>query len=168
MKRFIVVIIILLLLASIYITNQSTEIVGNAGNVFQQVLNPIHRVLYKGFGSIQNGLDRLFGAQGIRSEYEELKKENAKLKEELMILENLKARQDFLQGEYALMQSSKSHLIQANVTGKDPGNYFTRFKIDCGEEEGVRVGDVVVCGLMLDEEIVLQGLVGKVIQTGPH
>lgn len=48
--------------------------------------------------------------------------------------------------------------VGARVIGKDPGNWYSVFLIDKGEEDGIEVNMVVMAG---------NGLVGRIVEVGP-
>ena len=59
-------------------------------------------------------------------------------------------------------------MIPAQVAGKEPGNWFNRFTIDKGSNDGIEKGDTVIQAVEVDEEIVLEGVVGRVVEVGDN
>lgn len=93
--------------------------------------------------------------------------ENARLKEEIAALteENTLLQQD----KYELNrlrdlveldeQYASYHKVGARIIGRDPGNWYSAFIIDKGEEEGLDTDMNVIAG---------GGLVGRITAVGPN
>jgi rod shape-determining protein MreC len=90
--------------------------------------------------------------QGLRRTIEELKGENNLLKEQ-----GAQARR--LQAMLEYKESSPYQLVAAEVIGREPSHWFNSVIINKGEAEGIRVDMGVITP---------QGVVGKVIKTGPR
>ncbi|NLK43960.1 MAG: rod shape-determining protein MreC, partial [Tissierellia bacterium] len=104
-----------------------------------------------------------------------LKEENEMLKERISLLEeenrnylNIIGKTDYLRNEVRLLENTKYNLIEAQVTGKEPGNWFHRITIDKGIEDGVEKGNTVVQGIQIDQNTVIEGIVGRVIDVGDN
>lgn len=91
--------------------------------------------------------------EALRERIDELTQENDRLVEERFELIELRSLLD-LDSEY-----EEYDKIGARVTGKDPGNWYSVFIIDKGEEDGIKEGMNVIAGA---------GLVGLVTKTGPN
>ena len=167
-KKLFFIFVFLLCFGLMFISGRKIKAVETGESAIQKVFGPVNGIFYKGYTWIQGGISSLLGTGEMRKEYNSLKEENAKLREQVALLENLKAQQSFLEGEYMLMTRYKEHLIGANVTAKGAGNLFIRFTIDKGEDDGIKVGDIVIQGIKISEETVLQGVVGKIIETGSN
>lgn len=83
---------------------------------------------------------------------EELKGENNLLREQGALAERLQVMLDY-------KKSSPHQLIAAEVIGREPSHWFKSIIINRGESEGIRVDMGVITP---------QGIVGKVIKTGPR
>ena len=95
-----------------------------------------------------------------------LLEENARLKEELaeLVEENTLLMQDKyelnkLRELFSLDEEYASyHKVGARIIGRDPGNWYSAFVVDKGEEDGIAVDMNVIAG---------GGLVGRVTSIGP-
>lgn len=119
----------------------------------------------------QQGISRLGSWFSGRSEelvqIRKLLEENARLKEEIAALteENTLLQQD----KYELVslrelvslseQYGEYTKVAARIIGRDPGNWFSAFTIDKGEDDGLAVDMNVIAG---------GGLVGRITEVGPH
>lgn len=160
----VVCLLVILIAASFFARQKLAPVEGAATDVASTVSGVFYRVTSAG-GRIFN---RIFGAASMRRENEELKIQNAKLKEELMLLQNLKVNESVINAQYALQKKLKSSAIEAHVTGMDPGTAFVRFTVNRGAKDGVSVGDIVIMGSGVGEDVVLSALVGRVISVGTH
>lgn len=91
--------------------------------------------------------------EALKSRIDELTQENDRLVENRFELIELRTLMD-LDAEY-----EEYDKIGARVTGKDPGNWYSVFIIDKGEDDGIKEGMNVIAGA---------GLVGLVTRTGPN
>ncbi len=89
----------------------------------------------------------------LKSQVDELTQENDRLVENRFELIELRSLLD-LDSEY-----DEYEKVGARVTGKDPGNWYSVFIIDKGEDDGIKEGMNVIAGA---------GLVGIVTKTGPN
>lgn len=119
----------------------------------------------------QQGISRLGGWFSGRSEelvqIRTLLEENARLKEQIAALteENTLLQQD----KYELVslrelvslseQYGEYTKVAARIIGRDPGNWFSAFTIDKGEDDGLAVDMNVIAG---------GGLVGRITEAGPN
>lgn len=104
-----------------------------------------------------------------------LKRENEELKERISFLEdenrkflNLIGKTDYLKNEYKLLDTSNFNLIEAQIVGKEPGNWFNRFTIDKGIKDNIKKGDTVIQGVEIEQNIIIEGIVGRVIDVGDN
>lgn len=160
----VVLLIVVLIAASFFARDKLTPTEGAATDAASTVSGVFYRITSAG-GRVFN---RIFGAGSMRRENEELKVQNAKLKEELMLLQNLKVNESAINAQYALREKLKASAMEANVTGMDPGSAFVRFTVNRGVKDGVSVGDIVIMGSGVGEDVVLSALVGRVISVGAH
>ncbi len=91
--------------------------------------------------------------QALKKQVDELTQENDRLVENKFELIELRSLME-LDSEY-----EEYDKIGARVTGKDPGNWYSVFIIDKGEDDGIKEGMNVIAGA---------GLVGIVTKTGPN
>ncbi len=167
-NRMIVTLIAIILIVIIGVTNSErlklTAIESFLGNVFtpvQKFMFSIGRNVSDFFASIKNISD-------LMEENKELKLKVAKLEEENRRYEDLIGRSEYLINEKKLLESTNYKLIAAQVTGKEPGNWFKRFTIDKGSKDGVEKGDTVIQAVEIDGEVVLEGVVGRIVEVGDN
>ena len=137
-------------------------------NILGKFITPVQNV----FSSMSNGIsDGLYSVKDVFT----LKRENTKLKEEVIELrdqvkkqEIVISRKDFLRKEYELIQNTKYNLVKAEVVGKDPGNWFEKFIINKGTNDGIKKGDIIVQGSEVEKNVVVEGLVGRVVAVGDN
>ena len=66
------------------------------------------------------------------------------------------------------MKNTNYSLIPAQVIGKEPGNWFDRFIIDKGSKDGVKKGDTVIQATETEDNIIQEGIVGRVVEVGDN
>ena len=167
-NRMIVSLIAIILIVIIGVTNSERlkltameRFLGNAFSPIQKFIFSIGRNVYEFFGSIKN-------ISNLMEENEELKLKVAKLEEENRRYEDLIGKSEYIINEKKLLESTNYKLIPAQVAGKEPGNWFNRFTIDKGSNDGIEKGDTVIQTVEVDEEIVLEGVVGRVVEVGDN
>lgn len=104
-----------------------------------------------------------------------IKRENNKLLEEIIKLEkenreyeDIIGKKDFLRRENELSKVTDFNLLESQITGKEPGNWFDRFTIDKGSKDGVKKGDTVVQAIEIEQGIIVEGIVGRVADVSPN
>jgi len=104
-----------------------------------------------------------------------MKKENVALKGEVAQLrsqnrkyENIINQSSYLKNEAVLRENTKYDLVNAQIIGKDPGNWFDRFIIDKGSKDGIKKNDPVIQAIEVEDEIIEEGLVGRVTEVGEN
>ena len=121
---------------------------------------PLERGLNRIGVRFSKRLDEFKSLKSVMEENEALKEENAALRQEKNNLAQDKYELSELRELYDLDDRfSDYEKIGARVIGKDPGNWFSVFLIDKGEEDGIAVDMNVVAG---------SGLVGIVTEVGPN
>jgi len=90
--------------------------------------------------------------EALRNEIAELKGDNNRLREEVILTERLKALLDY-------KMHSRLDLLTASIVGRQASQWFDTITINKGGRDGVKID----MGVLVPE-----GIVGKVIQTGPH
>jgi len=110
----------------------------------------------KGIGGVWYGYINLVNVhrenQQLRAEIAQLRGENNLLKEEGALAERLQAILEF-------KQSVPFSLVAASVVGRDPTHWYQTILVNKGASDGVKVDMGVITP---------EGVVGKVIKTGPH
>ena len=85
---------------------------------------------------------------------------------QIMEMENIIFKELYLKSEYELLQNTQKKLKAANVIAKDPGNVFTRFVIDKGSADNVKIGDIILQGYFDENSKVIEAVLGKVTEVG--
>lgn len=83
-------------------------------------------------------------------------------------LNSLIGKTDYLKKEEELLKQSNYSFIKARVSAKEPGNWYDKFTINKGYNEGIHKDDTVIAAIELEGDIYQEGLVGKVLDVGPH
>lgn len=118
---------------------------------------PVQRVVSDASQSVADTLSHLFRGGRIARENEDLRAENAALREQLVDHERYKAENERLRAYLDIKeQSPELEFAPAQVIGRDTADRFFSFTIDSGELDGVKVGDPVITA---------EGLVGFVQRT---
>ncbi len=151
-------IIVILLIISIAFTFKGRTRPSTFGTVVGSAVTPIQKVFYKTGEFFKGTFSTLFELKELKNKNQLLSEEVARLKEEnrklyQMALENKRLRSilDFVE------TNTNFKYIGAEITGKDPGNWFDVFTIDKGLKNGIEANDPVITG---------EGLVGRVIEVG--
>jgi rod shape-determining protein MreC len=133
--------------------------------------------LAQGLRNIQFGLGDL---QRLRRENAELQAEVARLRSLVIGLKEAENENRLLRDQLGFSQANPTYdLLPAQVIGRDPDNFIQTLTIDKGTRDGVREGKVVVAAGRVSvsaesglsngvEQMVVQGLVGRVIEAGPN
>lgn len=102
----------------------------------------------------------------LNKENQQLKEKIAELEEDNRRFEDIIGKTDYLKKEDALLKNTNFNLIESQIVGKEPGNWFDRFTIDKGTDDGVKKGDTVIQGIELEQGVVVEGIVGRVVDVG--
>ncbi len=151
-------IIVLLLIIAITATFKGRTRPSAFGSVVGSAITPVQKVFYKAGEFFKNSFSTLFELKELKNKNKLLTEEVARLRDEnrklyQMALENKRLR-DILN----FVEANKEYkYIGAEITGKDPGNWFDMFTIDKGSKHGIEANDPVITG---------EGLVGRVIEVG--
>lgn len=135
--------------------------VGNIISPVQRVVFSIGRNVSDFFGSIKD----IFS---LKKENERLELKILELEDENRRYEDLIGKSEYLVNEKELLDKTNYNLITAQVIGKDPSNWFNRFTVDKGMNDGVNNGDTVVQAVILDGEVVQEGIIGRVTEVGDN
>lgn len=130
------------------------------------ILAPAQNFFYSISYTISDTLHSIGSVSYVKQENEELKKQLAFLEENNRILSNVIAKENYLKNEYELSKNGKHKYIKTEIIAKDPGNWFNNFTINKGSNDGIKYNDMVVLGAEMEEDVVVSGLVGRVIEVG--
>lgn len=108
------------------------------------------------------------GISKLKDENEILKENVIKLEDENRNLLNIIGKTDYLKKEANLLKETNFNLIESQIVGKEPGNWFDRFTIDKGLKDGIKKGDTVIQGIEIEDNTISEGLIGRVVDVGPN
>lgn len=167
-ERMMVTGVAIILIVLIGVT--STERISLTGpeKIIGNLLTPVGRVTNSIGKNISNFFANIKEIGFLREENEELKKNIAQLEEENREYLNVIGKFDFLKNEVALLKNTEYNLVPAQIVGKEPNNWFDRFTIDKGSNDGLKKGDTVIQGVEIEQNIIIEGIVGRVIDVGPN
>lgn len=167
-ERMIVVAIAIILLIVIGQTSKERVSLSGLERLTGNILSP----LTGGVASAREGISGFFSSIGdtfkAREENELLRDEITKLQAENRDLLNIIGKTDYLKNELELERATELDLIKGKVIGKEPGNWFDRFTINLGLDDGVIKGSTVVQGVEVEQQLYQEGIVGRVVDVGDN
>ncbi|MBO4324124.1 MAG: rod shape-determining protein MreC [Lachnospiraceae bacterium] len=136
-------------------------------NVFDPIrarLNSFVIPLQKGIttigASINNTVDNFEKVEELQKQIEELKQENDRISREKQSMEQSLYDLERLKQLLALSENYKNYsTVAANIIAKDSSGYYSRFTLDKGSRDGIKVDMNVIAG---------SGLVGIITEVGPN
>lgn len=160
-ERFIITIIIIVLMFFIGFTDGGRTSVTLIERVAGDILTPVVSVASKAVNTVGNTANRIVNIPKILSENTRLEEENIVLKDENLMLSDIIARSDYLRNEYDLIKNSEFNLVKASVIGR-AAEQNDKYLIDKGSLSGIKHNDTVIVGIQSSENVVVEGLVGKI------
>lgn len=101
----------------------------------------------------------VFGGDDMRQQLEELKRENAELRQQLVDYDELKQTNEWYSEILGLHEENPEYTFASGrVIGRDPADYYGNFTISAGQNAGISVNDPVVA--------TDGSLVGVVVEVG--
>lgn len=101
----------------------------------------------------------LFGGEDMRQQLEELQRENAELRQQLVDYDELKQTNEWYSEILGLHEEHPEYTFASGrVIGRDPADYYGNFTISAGQNAGISVNDPVVA--------TDGSLVGVVVEVG--
>lgn len=158
----------IILIVIIGVTNKDRLSLTRFEKILGNIVSPITKVTYSIGNKITNFLNIIPNLSGLLDENEELTTKIASLEEENRDLQNLIGKYDFLKNEAGLLKLTNYNMVSAQITSKDPGNWFDVFLVDKGLNDGIKKGDNVIQGIEVENEIIEEGIVGRVIDVGDN
>jgi rod shape-determining protein MreC len=167
-ERMIVMAIAIILLIVIGQTSKERVSLSGIERLTGNILSP----LTGGVTYAREGIAGFFSSIGdtfqAKEDNELLKDEIKKLQSENRDLLDIIGKTDYLKNELELERATELNLIKGKVIGKEPGNWFDRFTINLGSDDGVIKGATVVQGVEVEQELYQEGLVGRVVDVGDN
>lgn len=161
-----VVAIILIVVIGITSTGRTslTKVERYIGNLFV----PVEKFFYKVSKKTSDFFISIKDIGNLKEENEKLKIQISELEEKNRNYENLIGKSEFLEKEAELLKNTDYRLISAQVIGKEPGNWFDRFTIDKGTNDGIKKGDTVIQAVETDNNVIQEGIVGRVVEVSDN
>lgn len=161
-------IVAIILIIIIGVTASGREKITSVENFIGNIITPIQKLFYNGGESVVGTFKSIGSISQLRNENIKLKEENAKLKEQVRNYEDIVSKSDYLRNAAIIKEKTKYTLVEAEIIGKDSGNWFDRFVIDKGTKDGIKKDDAVIQGIEVDGDVIVEGLVGRVVEVGDN
>ena len=122
------------------------------------VFGPVQRAVTNVVRPIGNALATLGDLGGLNDEVNDLRAENAELKNQLHQIDDLRRENDELRRLNGLTTRGGYKTVRCRVVAVGPDNFEWTATVDCGSRDGIKADQTVVNA---------DGLVGKVIEVAP-
>lgn len=166
--RMTVTIVVVILIVMIGVTSSKRISLSNVENFTGNILTPIGKWTNKISHNVSDFFADLRNMPALNEENKELKKKIVELEDENRRYEDIIGKTDYLKKEDQLLRNTKLNLLASQIVGKEPGNWFDRFTIDKGLKDGVKKGDTVVQAIEIEQGIIVEGIVGRIIDVGDN
>ncbi len=128
---------------------------------------PIISVVSKGVNTVTDTVEKIINVPDIITENDRLNAEMLVLQDENRKLNDIIARSDYLKNEFDLQSKTEFNVVKANIAGKS-NDRNDKYLIDKGRLDGINVDNTVIVGIKSSENLVVEGLVGKVHEVGDN
>jgi len=135
---------------------------------FGNLISGFQKITYKTGTTLTNSFYSVQEIVKMREENIMLTESVYELKEQVRILENIINKSEALETEYEMKKNLSYDYVVGQVIAVDDSNWFSRFTIDKGEDDGIQQNDIVIQAVKTDEGIVQIGLLGIVTQTSSN
>lgn len=123
-------------------------------------LNPIQKIAYTVNVKIKDFVDLCLNFSTVKEENNNLTKENAELKKQLLEYSDLKQENDQLRKVLNFKDSRDNYnYVATNIIGYAGGNILDGYIVDKGKDDGIEKGMIVIAA---------DGLVGQVTSVGSN
>lgn len=155
-------VILAIVTVAILILMAVSTLSGEKANLAEDALGTVMTPVQKVFRSIGTATGNFFGRFKTNSHYretnEKLLAEIAELEGKVREIDTLRNENERLRGLLSFQESHEGYdMIGATVIAKDPGAWYSTFKIDKGTKDGLKKYDIVVTSA---------GLVGYISEVG--
>jgi rod shape-determining protein MreC len=165
-ERILVILVAMSLIVLVGITSTERIALSRFENTIGNMLTPIGKIS-NSMGENTSGIFKgLRDLTNLKDENESLKKQILKLEDENRDYLNIIGKTDYLKNELKLLDKTDFKLTASQIVGKEPGNWFNRFTIDKGKKDGIKKGDIVIQGIEIEQNIITEGIVGRVVDVG--
>ena len=148
---------LLILITSVASSGQGNPVSRALNGIYTAIEKPINAVA----GGISDNVSGIFSYRKLQKENEELKMQNEELQQQVTALtlsaNELKELKRLSKALNYKGIKNADDLVSADVISMDGTNWMNIFTISAGSNDGIEVGDVVVCG---------EGLVGRISAVG--
>ena len=165
-NRMIVTAVAIILIIIIGITSGNRKSLSKIERGIGNALVPVERFFYRISRKTSNFFTSIKDTGNLKEENEKLKIQISELEEKNRNYENLIGKSDSLKREAELLKNTKYNLIEAEVIGREPNNWFDRFTIDKGIKDGIKKGDTVIQAIEIGNNTIEEGVIGRVIEVG--
>ena len=135
---------------------------------FGNLISGLQKVTYKTGLTLTNSFYSVQEIVKMREENIMLTETVYSLKEQVRILENIVNKSDALETEYEMKKNLSYDYVVGQVIALDDSNWFSRFTIDKGENDGLQQNDIVIQAVKTDDGIIQIGLLGIVTETSSN
>ena len=135
---------------------------------FGNLISGLQKITYKTGLTLTNSFYSVQEIVKMREENIMLTETVYSLKEQVRILENIVNKSDALETEYEMKKNLSYDYVVGQVIALDDSNWFSRFTIDKGENDGIKQNDIVIQAVKTDDGIIQIGLLGIVTETSSN
>lgn len=164
----IVAIVTIILLITIGITAKDREKISIIENKVGKIITPVQGFFYKIGETVTDRFSSLGDYINTKEKNDQLKKKIKVLEEKNRDMEDVIARKEFLENEIKLKEQSDYSMIEARIISRDPENWFNKFIINKGSNDGIKKDAAVIQAIETQDGIVKEGLAGIVIEVGDN
>lgn len=165
-NRMMVTAVAIILIVIIGVTNKDRLSLTKFEKITGNIISPITKATSSIGNKVSVFISGIFNISNLEEENEELKIKVAALEEENRDFQNLIGKYDFLKNEAGLIADTNFNLISAQITSKEPGNWYDVFTIDKGLKDGIKKGDNVIQGIEVESQVIEEGIIGRIIDIG--
>lgn len=166
-ERLIISIIIIVLMLFIGFTNRGRQSVNIIERFVGDLISPVISITSSTVNTVGDGIETVLNIPSLIRQNELLNEENLALKDENLMLNDIISRSDYLRNEYELINSTDFNVVKANIIGKS-AEINDKYLLDKGSLNGISSGDTVIVGIQSSENVIVEGLVGKVEEAGDN
>lgn len=166
-ERIMVTGVAIILLVLIGFTSNRTDL-SKGEKIVGNMLTPVSKVTFNIGKSISDFVNTILNLTDIKDENEALKEYIVQLEDENRNLTNIIGKSEILESEVEVLKTTSFSTLKAQVTSKEPGNWFNGFTIDKGINDGVQSGDSIIQGVEVEEDVYQEGIIGRVTELGDN
>lgn len=126
-------------------------------SIIGDIITPIQGFMYKTATGISDYINSIKERRELAKNYQELVRQVDRLEKELLDYDELKKENERLKNLLNFEKNDRLFVAGARITGKDPGGWFNVFTVDKGSDDNIKVNSAVVTD---------KGLIGRVIDVG--